>query len=135
MPDNDTLNILSINDAIKKIFNYSKSYSTADDFYKNQRDFDAAMMNFIIIGEMVARLTEEFVEQNTHVDWFKIRGFRNIVAHNYLGIDAEEVWQIITAHIPKLKKEIEKDFNRYVNNNSANNMLFPLYWIYQVYKI
>ena len=65
-------------------------------------------MNFIIIGEMVARLTEEFVEQNTHVDWFKIRGFRNIVAHNYLGIDAEEVWQIITAHIPKLKKEIEK---------------------------
>jgi len=46
------------------------------------------MMNFIVIGEMVARLTEEFVEQNTHVDWFKIRGFRNIVAHNYFGIDA-----------------------------------------------
>lgn len=107
MPDKDKLNILSINYAIEKIFNYSRSYSNADDFYKNQRDFDAAMMNFIVIGEMVARLTEEFVEQNTQVDWFKIRGFRNIVAHNYFGIDAEEVWQIITAHIPKLKKEIK----------------------------
>jgi len=60
MPDKDKLNILSINYAIEKIFNYSRSYSNADDFYKNQRDFDAAMMNFIVIGEMVARLTEEF---------------------------------------------------------------------------
>ncbi|MCF6246257.1 MAG: DUF86 domain-containing protein [Desulfobacula sp.] len=66
------------------------------------------MMNFIIIGEMVARLTEEFIEQNKHVDWFKIRGFRNIVAHNYLGIDAEEVWQIISTHLPNLKEEIKK---------------------------
>ncbi len=108
MPHKDKLNILSINDAIEKILNYSRSYANADNFYKNQRDFDAAMMNFIIIGEMVARLTEEFVEQNTQVDWFKIRGFRNIVAHNYFGIDAEEVWQIITTHIPTLKKEIQK---------------------------
>jgi len=108
MLEKDKLNILSVNDAITKILTYSKSYSNADDFHKNQRDFDAAMMNFIIIGEMVARLTEKFVEQNRHVDWFKIRGFRNIVAHNYFGIDAEEVWQIINTHLPKLKKEIKK---------------------------
>lgn len=106
MPDKDKLNLLSINEAIEKIIDYSKAYSTADDFYKNQRDFDAVMMNFIVIGEMVSRLSEAFVEQNAQVDWFKIRGFRNIVAHNYFGIDAEEVWQIITTHIPKLKIEV-----------------------------
>lgn len=107
MPDKDKLNILSINEAIEKILNYSRSYSNPDDFYIHQRDFDATMMNFIIIGEMVSRLSEKFVEQNKQVDWYKIKGFRNLVAHNYFGIDAEEVWQIITTHIPKLKKEIE----------------------------
>ncbi len=48
MLEKDRLNILSIHEAVGKIFNYSKSYSNADDFYQNQRDFDAAMMNFKI---------------------------------------------------------------------------------------
>lgn len=108
MSEKDRLNLLSILDSIKKILEYSAGYSNADEFYENQRDFDAAMMNFIIIGEMVARLSEEFIEGNKQIDWFKIRGFRNIVAHNYFGIDAEEVWQIIQSHIPKLQKEIHK---------------------------
>ncbi len=38
------------------------------------------MMNFIIIGEVVARLSDEFINQNPQIDWFKIKGFRNIVA-------------------------------------------------------
>ena len=106
MSEKDRLNILSIQESIEKILTYSQSYADADDFFNNQRDFDAAMMNFIIIGEMVARLSEEFIEGNNQVDWYKIRGFRNIVAHNYFGIDAEEVWQIIKTHIPLLQKDI-----------------------------
>ena len=65
------------------------------------------MMNFIIIGEMVSKLSEEFIANNTDIDWFKVRGFRNIVAHNYFGIDAEEVWQIIKNDIPILQKAIK----------------------------
>ncbi len=95
MSDRDKLNLLSILDSTNKILEYSAGYTNADDFYENQRDFDAAMMNFIVIGEMVARLSEKFIDANEQIDWFKIRGFRNIVAHNYFGIDAEEVWQII----------------------------------------
>jgi uncharacterized protein with HEPN domain len=68
MPDKDKLSLLSINEAIEKILDYSKAYSTADDFYKNQRDFDAVMMNFVVIDEMVSRLSEVFVEQNAQVD-------------------------------------------------------------------
>ena len=66
------------------------------------------MMNFIIIGEMAARISEEFKNKNSHIDWTKIKAFRNIVAHNYFGIDAEEVWQIIKNKLPELKKQIEK---------------------------
>ena len=57
MLEKDKLNLLSIEEAIEKIYKYSHLYSNADDFNENQRDFDAAMMNFIIIGEMVSRLS------------------------------------------------------------------------------
>lgn len=95
-------------EAIDKILDYTGSYSNADEFYQNQRDFDAVLMNFIIIGEMVSRLSDTLIEENKQVDWFKIRGFRSIVAHNYFGVDAEEVWQIIRNHIPGLQKNIRK---------------------------
>jgi len=107
MPDADRLNILSIQDSIEKILVYTQSYSNADEFYQNPRDFDAVLMNFIVIGEMVTRLSEKFICRNQQIDWFKIRGFRNIVAHNYFGIDAEEVWQIIKVHIPKLQTDVK----------------------------
>ncbi len=106
MSEKDKLNILTLLDAIEKIARYSAGYKNADEFYENERDFDASMMNFIIIGAMGSRFSDKFIEENSQIDWFKIRGFRNIVAHNYFGIDAEEVWQIIKTHLPKLEKEL-----------------------------
>ena len=66
------------------------------------------MMNFIIIGEMADKLSDE-VKHSTEpiVDWFKIKGFRNIIAHNYFGIDAEEVWQIIKINLLDLETGIK----------------------------
>ena len=108
MSEKDRLNIISILDSIEKINQYSKPFKNADEFYNHQMEFDAVMMNFIVIGEMVSRLSDKFIETFDHIDWFKIRGFRNIVAHDYFGIDAEEVWQIINTHIPVLEKELNK---------------------------
>lgn len=106
MFEKDKLNILTMLDAIEKIAKYTSGYKNADDFYDNERDFDASMMNFIIIGEMVSRLSDKLIEENNQIDWFRIRGFRNIVAHDYFGIDAEEVWQIIKNHLPKLGNDL-----------------------------
>ena len=52
-------------------------------------------MNFIIIGEAVSRIDIEILDLYDDVEWSKIKGFRNLVAHNYFGVDADEVWQII----------------------------------------
>ncbi|MCK5516067.1 MAG: DUF86 domain-containing protein [Desulfobulbaceae bacterium] len=59
-----------------------------------------------IIFSISLRLSEPFIERFDHIDWRKIRGFRNIVAHNYFGIDAEEIWDIIQFHLPKLKDDL-----------------------------
>ena len=100
--------LLNIVDSIIKIKRYSKKFKNADHFYEDSLSFDAVMMNFVVIGEMAEKLSENFIlETETKIDWFKIRGFRNIIAHNYFGIDAEEVWQIIEGHLDDLKSNIE----------------------------
>lgn len=100
--------LLNMLDSIKKIQTYSSKFSNADDFYDDTISFDATMMNFIVIGEMVDKLSELYLEGNAQaVDWHKVKGFRNIIAHNYFGVDAEEVWQIIHTGLPKLKTDIE----------------------------
>ena len=68
--------------------------------------FDASLMNFIIIGEMVSKLSDDFKSTHNKTDWNRIKDFRNLVAHDYFGIDAEEVWQIISKDLPKLEKDI-----------------------------
>lgn len=96
-------------ESIKKIQKYSGKFRNADDFYEDTLAFDATMMNFIVIGEMVEKLSANILSATEkEINWVKIKSFRNIVAHNYFGIDAEEVWQIIQESLGSLKNEIEK---------------------------
>ncbi|MFK2823745.1 DUF86 domain-containing protein [Arcobacter sp. YIC-80] len=103
----EKLSLLSILESIEKIENYTKDFLIADDFYHDEKSFDATMMQFVIIGEMISKLDDNFKKENSNIPWQKIKDFRNIVAHNYFGIDADEIWEIISNRIKPLKKDIE----------------------------
>lgn len=107
MSDKDVANLLAIIDSAEKILRFSEGFHDADDFYSDDKSFDATMMNFVVMGESVTKLSDSIVESNPQLPWPKIRGLRNIVAHDYFGIDAEEIWQIIQKYIPTLISEIE----------------------------
>jgi uncharacterized protein with HEPN domain len=96
----------AIIEATDRIIEYTSGFKSADDFNNDHRNFDATMMNFVVIGEMVDKLSDDFKVNNSKIEWLKIKGFRNLVAHDYFGIDAEEVWQIIKNKIPKLRSDI-----------------------------
>ncbi len=101
--------ILNMIESIDKIMNYSKKFNDPTDFYNDSIAFDASMMNFIVIGEMVDKISEEIREKSLEtIEWHRIKGFRNIIAHNYFGIDAEEVWQIIKLSLPRLRANLEE---------------------------
>lgn len=59
-------------------------------------------MNFVNIGECVSRISDESKSNFKHIQWKEIIGFRNIIAHDYFGIDAEEIWQIINQDVKSL---------------------------------
>lgn len=102
----------SILDAIQRIKEYSGEFNSADAFNDDYRSFDAAMMNFVVIGEMIDKLSPDFKLFHKGIEWSKIKDFRNIVAHDYFGIDAEEVWQIIKNDI----QELEISLNNILSN-------------------
>lgn len=101
--------LLNIIDAIEKIKSYSSEYLNADELYANTKSFDAVLMNFIVIGEMGSKLSDSFrTKTSDNIDWYKTVGFRNIIAHNYFGVDAEEVWQIIRDTLLKLENNLKQ---------------------------
>ncbi len=108
MSSKDRANLLAMADAIGKIQEYIKNLHSAAEYFQSPMVFDATLMNFVVIGEMVDRLSNELRTRYRDLDWQQIKDFRNLVAHDYLGIDAEEVWQIIHTHLPPLKTEIER---------------------------
>ena len=56
------------------------------------------------IGELTSKLTDDFREQYNGIPWKKIRGMRNIFAHDYESINDEEAWATIETSIPELKR-------------------------------
>jgi len=93
---------LLIEDIIKsaeKILKYTAGV-TFEEFEINDLLIDAVIRNFEIIGEAANRLPEDFKEKHNHIEWYRIRGFRNRIVHDYAGIDNSIVWSIIEEFVP-----------------------------------
>lgn len=102
----DLGNLKSIKDALEKIIRISSTVTSPVQLFEDEIRFDAVLMNFIVIGEMAARISEETKNLAIQIPWSEIKGFRNIIAHNYFGIDPEEVFDIIKNHLPELNTKI-----------------------------
>ena len=107
MLNNDETNLKGILESILKINDYLKPHQNVSQLFEDQKSFDAILMNFVVIGDMVERLSDEFLSKYHYLEWAKIKGFRNLIAHDYFGVDAEEVWQIAKTHLQQLKSDIQ----------------------------
>jgi uncharacterized protein with HEPN domain len=90
--------ILTAADAIAD-FTYAQNL---DSFEANR----AVVHQLTVIGEAVAHLSEGLRGRNPEIPWADIKGFRNIIVHNYFGIDWAEVWRSATARVPVLRAQV-----------------------------
>jgi uncharacterized protein with HEPN domain len=112
LSDKDRINLSAIIESVNKIKNYTDGITSSKEFYEDEKTFDSVLMNFIVIGESVAKLSDDVKNRYPKVAWNKVKSFRNIIAHNYFGIDEEEVWQLISSHLPSLDQKIRKILNQ-----------------------
>ncbi|MBI5917709.1 MAG: DUF86 domain-containing protein [Bacteroidetes bacterium] len=108
MLEKDRANLLAILDSCQKISRFTADLFDADAFFADSESFDAVLMNFILIGEAVSKISVELKATNSQIPWQKIKGFRYLAVHDYFGVDAEEIWQIVQNHLPELEKNIEQ---------------------------
>ena len=92
-------------DSGNKILQYIGVY-TFEEFLNDSKTVDAVIRNFEIIGEAANRLPDEFKDAHPGIDWHKMRGFRNRIVHDYMGIDYQIVWQIKEHFLPDLLKKL-----------------------------
>ena len=72
MSERDRPTMLAVLEAVEHIQRYISAIHDADEFYGNEVVFDATLMNFVVIGEMADRLSQELRETHTGVLWGKI---------------------------------------------------------------
>ncbi len=103
----DKQRLQHILDAISEIETYTKNV-TLEEFLANSMMRFASVKQVEIIGEAANIITKQTKEQFSEIEWGKITGMRNILVHEYFGIDAELVWQVIIEDLPVLKEKIQK---------------------------
>lgn len=105
---------LYLNDIIQsmnKIEKYSQGLDY-DSFVRNEMVVDAVLRNIEVIGEAAAQIPEIVKQENSNIPWKKIIGLRNIVIHEYFGVDLDNIWKIVTENIPETKPQLEEMFEK-----------------------
>ncbi len=75
---------------------------------KDQKTIDAVVRNLEIIGEAAANVPQEIQDQFSEIPWYQMKGMRNILIHEYFGLDSEVIWKTVQEDLPLLKEKIKK---------------------------
>ena len=80
-------------------------------FCENEMLHDAVLLQFIIIGEAIIYVEKDILAKYDY-PWYKVRSFRNMIAHEYFNIKLSAVWEITQKDIPQLKIVIKNILNK-----------------------
>jgi len=106
--------------SMSRIFEYigEKDFK---EFKQNYMIVDAVVRNFEIIGEASKNIPENIKEKYSEIPWKKMYGLRNLISHEYFGIDYEMIWEIVTVNLPENLKDIRNILEK-EKNTGGNNM-------------
>ncbi len=96
-----------IYEACGKILRYTEEMSFYD-FIDDERTFDAVVRNLEIVGEAARHIPAELRQRYPEVGWSGIVALRNILAHEYFGVDEEIVWDIVQNKVPVLREQVQR---------------------------
>jgi len=101
----DSVYLRHILDALNKIESY---ISVGHDvFFADSHWQDAVIRQLEIMGEATKRLSQDVRSRYPNIPWKRMAGLRDVLIHDYFGVDLDMVWQIAQTQLSKLKPEVE----------------------------
>jgi uncharacterized protein with HEPN domain len=107
VPDRDLTYLKHILDCINDIELFVEGY-TEDEFVSDKKTFNSSIRMFEVIGEATKKISTELKNDHPAIEWKKMAGLRDILIHDYEGVNLNALWQIIRVNIPELKTQIQK---------------------------
>lgn len=107
MKNRNLLYLTDILESMTKIDTYTEGVEF-DSFSFNPMMIDAVIRNLEIIGEASRNVSEDIRNKFPEIPWKQMIGLRNILIHEYFGVDESIVWQIIKNNLPDTKQSIEE---------------------------
>ena len=100
----DKLYLIHIMECLDRIEKYVAN--DRESFMSSTLIQDAVLRNLQTMAESVKRLSDDIKEAHTDIDWRGIAAFRNVLVHDYLGVDLKYIWDIVEHDLPELKRII-----------------------------
>lgn len=87
----------------------AKTAGITRDVYDADENLRLALTHLVqVIGEAARRVSRAFCDEHLQIPWTEIVGMRHKVVHDYLGVDEDIVWQVVTGDLPKLLPVLTK---------------------------
>ena len=107
MPRDFKVYLDDILEASERIRSYTAGF-TFPAFQEDRKTVDAVLRNLEVIGEAIKQLPAAVRDQYPDVPWRKIAGLRDILIHEYFGVDLEVIWDLVTDKLSELEARVKE---------------------------
>jgi uncharacterized protein with HEPN domain len=102
----DTLYLIHVQECLRKIKDFTAGGRNV--FFSDLKTQDAVLRNLQTLSESTQRLSNELKSANGDIPWQDISDFRNVLVHDYLGVNPERVWEIVEHHLPGFSMRVDQ---------------------------
>lgn len=103
-----TVYLEDMTSACSDILDFTRGFSSSSELTKDRRTFLAVVRCLEILGEAARQVPQEFKDKHEEIPWREISSLRNIIAHEYFGLDQEILWDVVQTQIPELLDNLKK---------------------------
>lgn len=96
----DSVYVIHMLECIQRINEYVED---REQFYSSRLVQDAVIRNLQVMAESSQHLTESIKQRYPEIPWKNISGFRNVLVHDYLGVDLDVIWSVVEQELPGLE--------------------------------